>query len=206
MSSGGIIILRVISGIAKGHKLKTLKGDNTRPTSDRVKESLFNIIAPFIEGATVLDLFSGSGSLGIEALSRGAKKAILVDKSVESVDIIRENLNNTKLNDFAKVLNNEYKQAINLLVSHNEKFDLIFLDPPYNKGIVDDSIILLQQNELFLSGAIIVCETQVDEKLPDVEGFLEKRDERKYGDTKLTFYKYTKYGENYENMCISGKL
>lgn len=172
--------------------MKTLKGDNTRPTTDRVKESLFNILAPFIEGSTVLDLFSGSGSLGIEALSRGAKKAILVDKSVESVEIIKENLCNTKLDQIAKVLNNEYKQAINLLISHNERFDLVFLDPPYDKGLVLESILLLQESELLLSGAIIVCETQQAERLPDVEGFLEKRDERKYGDTKLTFYKNTK--------------
>ena len=128
------VILRVISGTAKGHKLKTIKGITTRPTADRVKESLFNIISGLIPKARVLDVYAGTGSIGIEALSRGAEFAVFVDKSNECSRIIRENLVSTKLIDKASVITGDIFITLNKISKNNKKFDIIFLDPPYKKS------------------------------------------------------------------------
>ena len=130
---GVIFILRVIAGLAKGHKLTTLKGDITRPTMDKVKGAIFNMIAPKIPDAKVLDLFAGSGSLGIEALSRGAKIAVFVDRNKQSVNVIKKNLDYTKLADSAIIINEEVERIYNILPKDLTKFDIIFMDPPYNK-------------------------------------------------------------------------
>jgi 16S rRNA (guanine966-N2)-methyltransferase len=124
-------------------------------------------------------------------LSRGAKNAVFVDKSSESTDIIKDNLFHTKLGMFAQVLTSDYKNAVNFLNVRNEKFDIVFLDPPYNKGLVTDSLLLLNINKLLTETSIVICETPAAELLPDFEGQLVKKEERRYGDIKLTFYKYS---------------
>ncbi|MCX8130024.1 MAG: 16S rRNA (guanine(966)-N(2))-methyltransferase RsmD [Clostridia bacterium] len=185
---GGIFILRVISGTAKGHKLKTLKGDNTRPTSDRVKESLFNIIAEYVYDAEVLDLFAGTGNLGIEALSRGAKFAFFVDKSNECLSIIKENLNHTKLSDKSSVLVGEVGSVIKKLADNNKKFDIIFLDPPYNRNLVEETLNFVVNSGIIKDNTIIVAERDKDDAVPEHIGPLKLARNQKYGDTILSFY------------------
>lgn len=181
-------MLRVISGSAKGHKLKTIKGMTTRPTSDRVKESLFNIITGQLDSASVLDLFAGTGSLGIEALSRGAEKAVFFDKSTECCNLIKDNLAHTKLAEKAEVYTADFAGGIERLHAQGRKFDLVLLDPPYNKNFIQDTLKILINNDIIRDDGIIVAEHSLSDNLPAVSGRLEAIDSRKYGDTVLTIY------------------
>lgn len=181
--------MRVISGSAKGKKLNTIKGIETRPTLDRVKEALFNIIQFNIKEKVVLDLFSGSGALGIEALSRGAKKAVFCDTSLDAVKIIEQNLNATKLINKSAIINKDYLDALKELGEKNNKFDLIFLDPPYKSdyGIISiDSII---KNNLLKEDGIIIFETDDKTKIDEIKNNkeIEVYDVRKYGIVLIIF-------------------
>ena len=149
--------MRVISGTARGTNLETLEGNNTRPTLDRVKEALFNIIQCNIVDANVLDLFSGSGALGIEALSRGAKACIMCDKSYEAIQIINKNIRKTHLEEKAKVIKNDYKKTLELL--QGQKFEVIFIDPPYALDIAVSSIKYIIEFNLLADDGIIILET-----------------------------------------------
>lgn len=183
---GGILILRVISGTAKGHKLKTPKGNSTRPTTDRVKESLFNIIAPYIPKSRVLDLFAGTGSLGIEALSRGAETAIFIDKSQECFGIIKNNLVHTKFMEQAEVFTGDSVLMLDRLTG--KKFDIIFLDPPYSKGLIDEALINIIKNGLIHKDTVIIAERDAKDDILDEIGSLKRVRDQKYGDTVLSFY------------------
>ena len=130
--------MRIISGKARGTKLYTLEGTNTRPTLDRVKESIFNIIQNEIEDATVLDLFAGSGAIGLECLSRGAKKAVLCDKSKEAIQIIKRNIEKTHMEEKAQIINADYENCLEKL--KNEQFDIIYIDPPYATNYIFKSL------------------------------------------------------------------
>src|SRR5699024_2858791 len=132
--------LRVISGDKKGFKLKAPKGKDTRPTEDRIKESLFNILGPIDENAIVLDLFSGSGSIGIEFLSRGAKSVYFVDSSNLSINIIKENLKHTDLNKRSKIIKGDSVKIVKFLDRKNLKFDYIYIDPPYEGSLIEKSM------------------------------------------------------------------
>jgi len=182
-------IVRVISGTAKGHKLKTVKGITTRPTSDRVKESLFNIITPFIMDSEVLDLFAGTGSLGIEALSRGARLAVLVDKSRECCDIIKENLVHTKLQEKCTVYNADFVDIVARMAGEGRKFDIILLDPPYNKNFIQEMLKILMKNDIIRNNGILIAEHRIDDTLPESEGMLKIADKRVFGDTVLSIYR-----------------
>jgi len=189
--------MRVISGRARGTKLKTIESMSTRPTLDRVKESLFNILQKDITEKNVLDLFAGSGALGIEALSRGANKAYFSDSNPEAVKVIKENLTKTRFIDYSKVYNMSYEKAITKMSNENVKIDIVFIDPPYRLGIAANSIKLIIQNDLLNENAIIVVET--DEKERDIKEILELKnlnkelqkieitDLRKYGRASLIF-------------------
>ena len=137
--------MRIISGKARGTKLYTLEGLETRPTLDRVKESLFNIIQERIEDSIVLDLFSGSGAIGLEFISRGAEYAYLCDNSKYAIEIINKNIQKTHFEDKTKVLNKDFKNALQEL--KNKKFDIIYLDPPYKTNFIKESLNLIFQNE-----------------------------------------------------------
>ncbi|NSW90975.1 MAG: 16S rRNA (guanine(966)-N(2))-methyltransferase RsmD [Firmicutes bacterium] len=182
-------MLRVISGTAKGHKLKTLKGYVARPTSDKVKESLFNIIVEYLADAYVLDLFAGTGNLGIEALSRGARKAVFVDKSEKATDVIRENLVSTKLIDRGVIIKGEVLKVLYNLSKEGEKFDIIFLDPPYNKGLLEETLKIIEKEDILAEGGIIAAERSSGENIPQKIGNLELISDRRYGNTALAFYK-----------------
>lgn len=153
-----------------------------------MKESLFNIIAADIEGRYVLDVFAGTGSLGIEALSRGAKNTVFMDKSGESCKVVRENLSHTKLADRAEVYNTDYAAGIEKLYRDGRKFDLILLDPPYNKNFIQDTLKLLTKNDIIMNNSIIVAEHSSSDDLPVSLDRFKTVDTRKYGDTMITIY------------------
>ena len=180
--------MRVITGTARGRRLKELSGMETRPNTDRVKEGLFNIIQFEIEGRRVLDLFAGTGQLGIEALSRGAERAVFVDSRREAAKLVEENLRLTGLRDRAKVVQGE---ALGFLASTREKFDLVFLDPPYNKGILEKALETIAKIDIMTENGIIVCESAAESVLPELEGPYEKGREYRYGKIKLTLYHRT---------------
>ena len=183
--------MRIISGTARGTKLYTLEGLNTRPTLDRVRESLFNIIQNNLKGAVVLDLFAGSGQLGIEALSRGADKAYLCDINRDAVKMIKQNLEKTKLKDKAVVINEDYKKALRTL-NTNEKFDIIFIDPPYKEDIAVDSIIdIIHESRLKENGIMIIETDEIERDLREINKIenIKIIDQRKYGRASLIFIK-----------------
>ena len=175
--------MRVITGSARGRRLRTLEGESVRPTTDKVKEAMFSIIQFDIEGSCVLDMFCGCGQLGIEALSRGAKSAVFADISRSSITVTEENLENTGFRNCSKtVLGN----SLEYLDRTSEVFDIAFLDPPYKAGIMEDAIDRVRLH--MADGGIIVCETAAEEVLPeDIEGFTSKR--YKYGKIALTVYR-----------------
>ena len=178
--------MRVITGKARGVQLKTPDGMATRPTTDRVKEALFSIIQFEIPGATVLDLFGGTGQLGIEALSRGAKRAVFVDSGEPACRLIRENLKRTKLEADATVIRSDY---LDYLKRCRETFQIIFLDPPYAEVFLENALKRITEIDILQSGGIIVAERPVGKDLPwEFEGFTRSRD-YKYGNTLLTVYR-----------------
>lgn len=174
--------MRVISGSLRGRKLKTPENYDVRPTTDNVKESIFNIIQFDIEGRRVLDLFAGTGQLGIECLSRGADSAVFVDQSRESVRIIRENLKACGLN--APVLQQD---SLSFLKGCGG-FDLIFIDPPYDSGLYEPVLEVINSVDILSDGGIIVCESRRENILPEMSLPYVKRKEYNYGRVKLTLY------------------
>lgn len=184
-----MVILRVISGEAKGHKLKTLKSNLTRPTSDKVKESIFNILAPVIFDRDVLDLFAGTGSIGIEALSRGAHRAVFVDKSRECFQIIKENLNHTKFTERAEIYAMDVCSALSKLSHKGDKFDIIFLDPPYGKGLVNETLTCIADTDILKQDTLVIAEHDVDDVVLECVGTLKNFRRQKYGDTVISFYR-----------------
>jgi len=176
--------MRVITGTARGRRLITLEGDDVRPTTDRVKEALFSIIQFELEGRRVLDLFAGSGQLGIEALSRGAHCATFVDQSRKSVEIIEKNLVSTGLEKNTIVKNSD---ATAFLATTKDVFDIAFLDPPYNRGLVQKALPMLC--EKMAKGGVIICETPISEELNKNVGRFSVYKDYKHGKIKLTVYR-----------------
>ncbi len=178
--------MRVIAGTARSVPLKSLEGLATRPTTDRVKTSLFNIIQFEIGGREALDLFAGSGALGIEALSRGARHAVFVDRNPEALQIVRENLSRTKLLGSAEIVQQE---SISYLKSCQKRFDLIFLDPPYAENLLENALKCISEIDILKSGGIIICERPSDKaELEELPGLLRSKDYR-YGKTVITLYR-----------------
>ena len=178
--------MRVITGKARGVVLKTPEGMLTRPTSDRVKEALFSIINFDLPGAAVLDLFGGTGQLGIEALSRGAKSAVFVDAREDACRLIRENLKRTKLESQGKAVRADY---LDYLKRSREKFDIILLDPPYAEVFLENALKCITEIDILQTGGIIVAERPVEKELPfEFEGYTRSKD-YKYGRVLLTIYR-----------------
>ena len=177
--------MRVISGTARGRKLKELQGMETRPTTDKVKESLFNIIQFEIEGRRVLDLFGGTGQMGIEALSRGAAFCSFVDLRKEAAAVIRDNLSHTGLADKAKVTQGDY---LAFLTGCREKFDLIFLDPPYGSGMLEKALAAIAKIDIATENGIIVCESAAEAALPELPAPYRMGRDYRYGKIKITLY------------------
>jgi len=180
--------LRVISGRLKGKKLFALKGLSLRPTSDRVREAIFDILQKFPPGERVLDLFAGTGALGIEALSRGAKRAVFVEGSASSCAVLLRNIESCQLSSQAEVLAREVQAGLKALESRKEVFDLVFLDPPYGKGLALQALRDLSRGSLLAPDALIVAEHSPQEDLAFIPD-LERIDRRKYGGTEVSIFR-----------------
>lgn len=184
-------MLRIIAGSARGIRIKTPETVKTRPTLDRVKESVFNILQPYMQGAKVLDLFAGSGNLGIESLSRGADHAVFVDESKLCRDIIGDNLDKTKLREKGEILLLPVDKAIHLLGSQGRKFDMVFMDPPYNSQFVNKTLQIILENGIMIENGVIAVEHHEDENAPEGLERLERVRFKQYGDTCFSFYLYS---------------
>lgn len=185
--------MRVVAGKFGGRRLSAVPGMATRPTTDKVKEALFNIIGPYFDGGQSLDLFGGSGGLSIEAVSRGIDKAVLVDRQYQAIKTIKKNIATTKHPDQFQVYKMDAHKALKLLGKKGQAFNLVFLDPPYAKQQIVKDMSLMVENGLLANGAVIVAETNQEAKLPDHDWDHFKFCKRQsYGITVLTIYQYEK--------------
>lgn len=180
--------MRVIAGKLGGLPLDSVRGTKTRPTSDRVKESVFSILMPHIPGATVLDLYSGSGALAIEALSRGAERALLVDDSAEAIAVIRRNLERTGLGDVAEVWRAGALPTLRRLARAGRRFDLIFADPPYDQGLARATLDALDGYALLTEAGRIIIEHSAKEEMPQQAQNFTLTRQRAYGDTLISLF------------------
>lgn len=182
--------MRVVAGKAKGLPLKAVPGNTTRPTTDKVKESVFNMIGPFFDGGNGLDLFAGSGGLGIEALSRGIDEVVFIDKDSKAIETIKANLEKTRLTDQAQVYRNDAKRAIKVLKKNDFKARLLFLDPPYNieeaYGLMD----FAAETGILTEDAVVVCEHDKGVALSERTKYFERFKNEKYGDIAISIYRY----------------
>lgn len=181
--------MRIITGIARGVKLVTLEGEEiTRPTSERTKEGIFSAIQFEIAGKRVLDLFSGTGQMALEALSRGAESAVMIDENADAVEIIKANAKKTGLIKNCRISRMDYSEYLKSATGR-EKFDIIFLDPPYSKSMKDEILKKLRRTDLLSDGCIVVCETDKDEIDGNVHG-LTLRKKCKYSRTITYIFDY----------------
>lgn len=180
--------MRIISGRARGSKLLTIEGLNTRPTTDRVKESLFNLLQYEFYEKTVLDLFSGSGALGLEAVSRGAHKAILVDENKACCDIIKKNIAKIRAEEACMVVQSDVSTAIKR--QSKETIDFVFMDPPYHKGLIEPTLVLLIDTGVLKEGAVVSVEHEKTDVFEVPNGF-ECLKQRSYGITTLSILRRT---------------
>jgi 16S rRNA (guanine966-N2)-methyltransferase len=180
--------MRVVSGDLKGRILKAVPGMTTRPTTDKVKESLFNMIGPYFSGGIGLDLFAGSGGLGIEALSRGLDNVIFVDREGKAIHIINENLKSCSLEDRAEVYRNDASRALKAIQKRDISFNYIFLDPPYKKQQLVKLLELIDKESMIKEDGLIVCEHASDIQLPASIGGLKQVRNEKYGIIGITLY------------------
>lgn len=176
--------MRIISGSRRGHKLLEFEGMDVRPTTDRVKESIFNLIQGRVADSVCLDMFSGSGALSFEAVSRGAKRAVMIDSDKRSVDIIKKNMKSLGFEDMCEIHN---KSCFDFVKSTGEKFDIIFLDPPYNKGFIEPALLAIVQNGLLAKDGIAVLESDNTDFSDEFEGLTVLK-QRRYGRTYITVY------------------
>lgn len=197
-----IIMMRIITGKARGVRLETLEGNDTRPTGEKVKEAIFSMIQFEIEGRRVLDIFSGSGQLSLEALSRGAESATMIESSKDAAAIIRRNVVKTKMLSCAKVIVSDHKTALRGL--EGQKFQLIFMDPPYAAKLVPDTVDRVLRHGLLSDGGIMVCESE--DKEPYVRPGLTIRKHNKYGRSYVTVYEknMTEIAKNNEGVDQNG--
>lgn len=182
--------MRIISGTRRGHKLCGFDGDDVRPTTDRVKESVFNLIQTYVPNAVCLDMFAGSGALSLEAISRGADKAVCIDLDKRSIDIIEKNIASLGFFESCEVI---HASCFDYIISAKEKFDIIFLDPPYNKGLIEPALAGIVRNDVLKEGGIAVLESDDTDFRGEIDGLVILK-QRSYGRTYITVYKKGKSG------------
>ncbi|MBN2883770.1 MAG: 16S rRNA (guanine(966)-N(2))-methyltransferase RsmD [Clostridia bacterium] len=181
---------RIIAGTAGGIRIQTLEGRNTRPTTDRAKEALFSMLGDSLSGRVILDLFAGSGSLGLEAVSRGASYVVLVDHNSRCTEVIRKNATMCSFQDKARILRADYAKAVKVLSGEGKKFGGIFLDPPYDKNLVSASIENIIAGDIIEDDGILIVEHSVTE-VPDVEKYgFELLKSRNYGAVNFSLYRF----------------
>lgn len=181
--------MRVVSGVCKGRPLKAVPGMSTRPTTDKVKEAIFNMIGPYFDGGVGLDLFGGSGGLGIEALSRGFDQMIFVDRDSKAIQTIYKNLENCDLIEKADVFRNDAERALKAIVKRNVTFSCIFLDPPYKLQKIIALIAIIGDQNLLEKNGVIVAEHDAKIHLPDKIGELTKTRYETYGVSAISIYR-----------------
>lgn len=180
--------MRVVSGTCKGRSIKAVPGSSTRPTTDKVKEAIFNMIGPYFEAGIGLDLFAGSGGLGIEALSRGLDKVIFVDRDPKAFQIIKENIAACDFTDKVEVYRNDAERALKAILKREIKFDFIFLDPPYKMQQLLNLLETIEYEKMLKINGVIVCEHSSEIQLPDEVGLLKNIKREKYGIIGITIY------------------
>ena len=180
--------MRVVAGTLKGRSIKAVKGTNTRPTTDKVKESIFNIIGPYFDGGVALDLFGGSGNLGIESLSRGIDRVIFVDRETIAINTIKQNVKDLKIEDQVEIYRNDAFKALKAIVKRGLQFDLILLDPPYKGQRINEIIEFIHENELLAIDGIIMSECLKEDELHESIGDIHLVKREIYGITAITIY------------------
>jgi 16S rRNA (guanine(966)-N(2))-methyltransferase RsmD len=191
MLDEGVRNMRVVSGALKGRGLKAVPGVSTRPTTDKVKEAIFNMIGPYFKGGTGLDLFAGSGGLGIEGLSRGLEKVIFVDMDRKAIQTIQENIKACGLDEQSEVYRNEASRALKAVKKRDLKFDYIFLDPPYKKQQLIKLMEFITKEHLLKDQGVIVCEHGSEIQLPEKVDRLEQTRHEEYGIIGITIFTYS---------------
>lgn len=182
--------MRIIGGELKGRRLQSVPGARTRPTADRLKESVFNILSGSICDAVVLDLFAGTGALGLESLSRGARKAVFVDKSGKALSVIRRNIESCGLETKAKIIRWDITKNLNCLKAPEPPFNLVFMDPPYDRQVVATALKQLSRSGCLTSGALVVVEHHFQEKIEAQPSVYSLSDRREHGKTLVSFLRY----------------
>lgn len=182
--------MRIISGLAKGRKILSPEGMNTRPTLDRIKESIFNIIQGKVVGSKAIDVFAGTGSLGLEAVSRGAEECYLIDKGESTFKFLKQNVENLGFKDKCKCLNMDSYAALRELGNKGMIFDLIFIDPPYLKDMIPPAVEIITEKGLLSEDGLIVAKIDTKEELYKGNEKIELFDFRKYGNTTVCFYRF----------------
>lgn len=180
--------MRIIGGWARSRRLRAPAGAATRPTADRVREAVFNILGPPPPGARVLDLFAGAGTLGLEAISRGAEAVVFVERAPAAVNCLRDNIASLGVRDQCEIVTADVSRAIGRLGGRKTRFDWVFADPPYRTGAAEATLVALGASELVADGGRVVIEHDKRESLPEASGGLERVDQRIYGDTAVSFY------------------
>lgn len=182
--------MRIVAGKARGRKLFSPPTDETRPTLDRIKESIFNIIQGYVMDAVVVDVFAGTGSLGLEAASRGAKKCYLIDKSPNTFPYLKKNIETLKFQEECTALNMDSYDALRMFVRNKEEFDIIFIDPPYCKEMIPNAMKIVKEGNLLKKDGIIVSKIDAVEEIYEGYEDLVLIDHRKYGNTIVCFYRF----------------
>ena len=190
--------MRVISGTCKGRQLKAVPGSSTRPTTDKMKETIFNMIGPYFNGGLGLDLFSGSGGLGIEAISRGLDKVIFVDRDMNAIKTLRGNVSLCRFEDNSEIYRNDAARALKAIVKRDLKFNYIFLDPPYHQQKLVELLEVIAKNNLLTENGFIICEHGADVVLPEKISQLRQEKTGTYGVIGLTIYSAAKKEEDHQ--------
>lgn len=180
--------MRVISGTLKGRKLASFRGRHIRPTADRVREAVFNILNLSWEERDVVDLFAGTGGLGIEALSRGASRVVFVEQHQRSLEVLEKNVRTLALDGRCEIVRMSVEEGMRVLQRKQRTFDVAFLDPPYGSGLADSALHLLSRSAIMRGGAVIVAEHHIREQLSNSYGLIALSDRRRYGETAISFY------------------
>lgn len=187
--------MRIVAGKYRSRVLKSLEGEQTRPTLDKVKEAVFSRVGPYFDGGEMLDLFGGSGSISLEAISRGMDHSVIVDVSMKAVNIIRENVRMLKVEDQCEIWKLDFKSALQRLAQEHRQFDFVYLDPPYRKQQLDFILSFLSNEKLLKDGAHVICESLREDAFQDAYGKLYQVKEMCYGITKISYYRYEEESE-----------
>ncbi len=184
--------MRVTGGRLKGKRLYTGRIKELRPTSEKIREAIFNILTPFLTGGSVLDLFAGTGSLGIEALSRGMEEGVFVEYNSAVIPLLKKNIDSCQLSNRVEILKLPVSNALRMLKARGKKFKLIFLDPPYQEQLVEKTLFELNKAEILITEGIIVAEHFAKESVGEIYGKLKIMDQRQYGQSVVSFFFYSK--------------